>query len=237
MHGAVLFDLYGTLVDLKTDENDPRLWQGLYDWARVNLSTPPDTALLLHEDYVRLCEENAKIYGDGFILSRVFSELLGPDISKEQITSFANEFRKLSIRSLKLRQYAIPVLSKLRELDGVGLGLVSNTEALFTNYDIDRLGIRQFFDVIILSSEVGVAKPNPRILNEALWNLGVRPERAVFIGDTPETDMMAAKALGMPCIIITEDMNQQSSVTGQLVRLVSPSPESVYAQIIRLLNR
>jgi putative hydrolase of the HAD superfamily len=235
MDRAVLFDLYGTLVDLRTDEDEPSLWQGLSDWLKANLGFQAATADDLRQDYATLIKENARVHGEGFILPKVFSQLLGPSATQEDIGSFADEFRRLSTKSLELRPYTIPLLTRLRQADGVRLGVVSNTEGLFTNYDIDRLGIRKFFDVIVLSSEVGVAKPDPEILNKSLRWLATRPDRAVFVGDTPETDLMAARALGMPCIIITGE-NRQPAGADQSVRFVRPALDDIYAELTRLLS-
>lgn len=235
MDRAVLFDLYGTLVDLRTDEEDPSLWQGLCDWLNANLGAQVATADDLHHDYARLIKENARLHGEGFILPKVFSQILGPGATERDISSFADEFRRLSTRSLRLRPYTIPLLTRLRQVDQVRLGVVSNTEGLFTNYDIDRLGIRKFFDVIVLSSEVGVAKPDPEILNKSLRWLSTSPDLAVFVGDTLETDLMAARALGIPCIIITGEHHQPGD-TDQSVRFVQPALEDIYTELTRLLT-
>lgn len=234
MRRAVLFDLYGTLVDIKTNEEDAALWQRLADWLAANLSRYVSSDQL-HRDYFQLVEHEARIHGEGFALSKALHKLLGKEVSEEQVRLFANEFRQLSTQSLKLREYTIPLLTRLRT-EQFRLALVSNTEALFSNYDIDRVGLREFFDAIVLSSEIGVAKPDPEILEEALRSISVTPREAVFVGDTVETDAVAARGLDMPCVLIRRNSDKSTSYIYDSIKFVPPVLRDIYTELIRLLN-
>jgi epoxide hydrolase-like predicted phosphatase len=55
------------------------------------------------------------------------------------------------------------------------------------------------FDVMVISSEVGIMKPDPRIFQYALEQLDVAPEEAVFVDDVIE-NVEAARQLGMQAI-------------------------------------
>jgi putative hydrolase of the HAD superfamily len=58
-------------------------------------------------------------------------------------------------------------------------------------------GIGSFFDSVVTSQSCGFAKPDPRILRVALEELGVLPRQAVYVGDDPATDGVAARAAGV----------------------------------------
>lgn len=77
-------------------------------------------------------------------------------------------------------------------------GLISNCwpslRSTLNHQQLDGL-----FDTLILSCEVGVAKPDPRIYQEALRQLGVAPHEAVFIDDFP-ANVEGARALGLHAI-------------------------------------
>ena len=59
-----------------------------------------------------------------------------------------------------------------------------------------QFGLGRAFDVMVISAEEKIAKPDPRIYHIALERLGVRPEEAVFVDDMP-VNVEAARALGM----------------------------------------
>ena len=79
---------------------------------------------------------------------------------------------------------------------GFKLGIVSNADGRVAG-DAKRLGLAQFFDVIIDSQVVGVEKPNPKIFQLALDALGVPPEEAMYAGDIYAIDMLGARAAGI----------------------------------------
>ncbi len=59
------------------------------------------------------------------------------------------------------------------------------------------------FDDKVLSFEVGIAKPNPKIYNLAAQRLNLAPEECLFVDDKPE-NVQAATSVGMPGIIYTD---------------------------------
>ncbi|MBM7830742.1 HAD superfamily hydrolase (TIGR01509 family) [Agromyces cerinus] len=82
---------------------------------------------------------------------------------------------------------------------GMPLAVVSNI-ALDVRPALQRWGLASAFDAVILSYEVGYAKPDPRIFRLASDSLGVDPRHCVMIGDSSRDDGGAA-ALGMQCMI------------------------------------
>lgn len=97
-------------------------------------------------------------------------------------------------------------LSVLAELEGWGirLGAISNTvqTARFMQPALARRGLAPFFDVLVLSSEVGVAKPHPAIFHAALDALGVTPAEAVYVGDRLLPDVAGPHAIGMRAVLV-----------------------------------
>ncbi|KRC58366.1 hypothetical protein ASE14_17305 [Agromyces sp. Root81] len=82
---------------------------------------------------------------------------------------------------------------------GILLGLVSNI-ALDVRPALEGWGIASAFGAVILSYEVGYAKPDPRIFQLAADSLGVDPTACLMIGDSAHDDG-GASALGMQCMI------------------------------------
>jgi len=80
------------------------------------------------------------------------------------------------------------------------VGLVTNGRTAIQYGKIDKLGIRGYFDAIIVSEEAGVSKPDPAIFGLALSRLALAPEQCVFIGDHPVNDIAGAARAGMRVI-------------------------------------
>ncbi|HEX9312248.1 MAG TPA: HAD family hydrolase [Actinomycetota bacterium] len=97
------------------------------------------------------------------------------------------------------------VLAALDELRRAGyrMGLVSNISLRpdLMRADLERMGLAQYLDATVFSSEVGVRKPDPRIFQEALDRLGVEPPETVFVGDRLYDDVSGAQAVGMRSVL------------------------------------
>jgi putative hydrolase of the HAD superfamily len=76
------------------------------------------------------------------------------------------------------------------------LGVVSNFDSRLRQI-LPQLGIGEFFEELVLSSEVGAEKPSPFIYEEALRRFDVRAEEALHVGDEPEADWRGAAAAGL----------------------------------------
>jgi len=199
----VLFDLYGTLADIETDESSPSSWEHFRALATATGLETALSATELRESYQSLCEQEAVHLPRGAILEPVFDKISklfsGADGSAERI---AGLFREATTKRLELRPYTTTLLASL-EGHGVKIGLISNTEALLTRFDLDALGISGRFDSIVLSSDVGYQKPHPEIYHRALEDLGTKDvSDAVMVGDTDSTDGLGARSVGMCTILL-----------------------------------
>lgn len=106
-------------------------------------------------------------------------------------------------RGVHLWDDALPVIAELRALD-VPVGVVSNCDHL-TRPIVDRLGIAEQVDAILLSFEVGAAKPDPEIYLAALDAIGnPEPSATVFVDDQAAY-CDAAVALGMRTLLMLRD--------------------------------
>jgi putative hydrolase of the HAD superfamily len=76
------------------------------------------------------------------------------------------------------------------------LGVVSNFDSRLRRI-LPELRIGEFFDDLIVSSEVGAEKPSGYIYGEALRRFGIRADEALHVGDEPEADWRGAAAAGL----------------------------------------
>jgi putative hydrolase of the HAD superfamily len=83
---------------------------------------------------------------------------------------------------------------------GLKIALVSNYDARLHRV-VRELGLGRFFDAVLVSSEVGWAKPSPRIYAAALAALRVAPTEALMVGDRPREDVEGARAAGLRALL------------------------------------
>jgi putative hydrolase of the HAD superfamily len=106
---------------------------------------------------------------------------------------------------------------------GFKLGVVSNAMGNIQS-DAERYGLADYFDVIIDSHVVGVAKPDPRIFFIALERLRVAPGHALFAGDLYSIDMVGAQAAGIRGSKLIDVMDNYSWVEHVRIRGIHQLP-------------
>jgi putative hydrolase of the HAD superfamily len=113
--------------------------------------------------------------------------------------------------------------------DGFRLGIVSNLTFLadLLRGDLDRLGILDLFDAVIVSSEVGVRKPHPRIYAEALQAMGATPQTTIFVGDRLREDIGGPRAAGMRAVL-SHQFRQEAPEPG------GPQPDALVEHLAQL---
>ncbi|MEP6853805.1 MAG: HAD family hydrolase [bacterium] len=77
------------------------------------------------------------------------------------------------------------------------VGVITNNESDHQRRKLATVGLADAFDVVVISGEVGVAKPNPEVFRLACRRAGVEPSEAVHVGDLLEIDAAAAVGAGL----------------------------------------
>jgi len=96
---------------------------------------------------------------------------------------------------------SVALLERLRE-DGVKIGIVTNSTASEQIPKLQRMGIDHLIDVLMISSEAGVIKPDPLIFKMALDQLECCVEEVVMVGDGWSADIAGAQAAGIRAVWI-----------------------------------
>jgi putative hydrolase of the HAD superfamily len=104
--------------------------------------------------------------------------------------------------SLRFNPYpdAAPALAQLREA-GMLLAVVSNWDCSLPDV-LAEVGLGGAVDAVVVSAEVGVAKPDPRIFEVALERLRRDATEALAVGDSLETDVAGARAAGVRAVLL-----------------------------------
>ncbi|MGV1757738.1 HAD family hydrolase [Rhizobium sp. A22-96] len=80
---------------------------------------------------------------------------------------------------------------------GLKTAIISNGHTKVQSAKIEITGLKDAVDLVVISEDVGLRKPDPRIFRLAAERLGVAPAQCIFIGDNPEADVLGAEASGM----------------------------------------
>ena len=87
---------------------------------------------------------------------------------------------------------------------GITLGIISNFDSRLFSV-LEALNLDQFFQSVTLSTQVGAAKPDPRIFRAALDVHGLSPDQSFHIGDSWHEDYLGAKAAALHCVWLNRD--------------------------------
>lgn len=201
---AVLFDLYNTLIDIRTDEQDPEVWQNLARFLRYQgIVAEPVALRSSFLGAVHAMQRESEERYPEVDVPGAFSALLrglgyvGPEQFSLQV---AQLFRALTIRRFGLFPEVLPALEELRP--AFRLGLISDSQRAFLDPEMQLLGLTPNFDVRILSYDHGFRKPDPRLFRMALAALDVAPSDAVYVGDHPYRDICGAQRVGMRAVLM-----------------------------------
>lgn len=205
-----LFDLYGTLADIWTDEGKDSLWESF----ALLLGEKQESGERVRGEYHAICKRYADARAHRFVefdLLSVFEEMLeNHGIEKEKAPEFARKFRLLSRERLCAFPHVHEMLKGLKER-GAGVYLVSNAQSCFTRDELDELKISHLFDGILISSEAGVKKPHKAIFDRAFELFGITPDECFYVGNDLHDDVLGAHGAGLKTVYIETEQSGKYS--------------------------
>ena len=126
-------------------------------------------------------------------------------------------------------------LEEARRLD-VLLGVASSSSRTWVEGHLERLGLRQYFEVVRTRDDVRVVKPDPALYRAVLDATGVDAGNAVAIEDSPN-GVWAAKRAGMACVAVPNPLTARLDLSHADVRLCSLAELPLAALLARLRLR
>ncbi len=229
-----VFDLYGTLIDIWTDEDSPRVWRALAG----RLRGCKRKYAFAKDEYMRLCSEEVRYEGHEFDLLRVFEKLLENEgQNKAYAKELAHEFRDASMVRLTLFPLVKEMLTELKT-SGAGVYLLSNAQSCFTMRELDTLGLTELFDGIIISSDVGWKKPYSEIFNIAFQKFGIDKNDSFYVGNDLRDDILGASRAGMKTVYIkTEQSRDYPDRSLPYPDYVAKDHEELYEILLNLAKK
>lgn len=134
---------------------------------------------------------------------------------------------------VKIFPEAPEVLNKLKDLD-YKVGIVTNGPSLLQHHKIEVSNLSQYCDIIVVSGDIGVDKPNPDIFKYSARLLNLKCDECVYVGDHPINDIDGALKAGMIPIRMNYGWFKNSDLRAN-VPIINNLNEII--ECINLLNR
>ena len=199
----LIFDLYGTLVDIHTEETR-EVWEktALY-FGYYGAHYSPRELEDAFTAQIKLRKAQAGQSYECFP-DIPFQEVMADLFRSKGISENADAlgiqaaqlFRITSTEYIRLYPRVLESLALLRK-KGYRLWLLSNAQEVFTRYELRHLGLADAFDGIYISSCFGFRKPDVRFFRALLEDQKLDPRKCLMIGNDRETDIAGAKATGL----------------------------------------
>ena len=210
---AIFFDFGGTLMCAESD-NVAHLHMMKEVVRRYNLSASPEDMVTKYNSFLFTKEMTLRDTDPGEksftplreSTKKAFKGVLGEyniQPSKEDFQWFNKSFSKNHKKYIKLFPETLFILRELKNTD-LHLGIISDIDNDFQEFQFKVLGISKIFDSITTSEEVQIYKPKTKIFQVALDKAGCQGKESIIIGDSYKKDIIGGKNMGMTTIWINK---------------------------------
>lgn len=228
-----VFDLYGTLVDIHTEEGSKTLWEklslfyGYYDAHYTpeeleqrfreligNREAALKEQLLAEGNSVNQKKDDTHEAFPEIKIEDVFEALYrekGVEAGKELSIHTGQFFRVLSTDYVRLYEGVYDLLKGLKEA-GKKVYLLSNAQRIFTEYELHAFDIAKYFDDILISSEYQVKKPDIRFFEILKEKHQLDPAETIMIGNDAVSDIAGAKNAGFATFYLHSNISPELPV-------------------------
>jgi putative hydrolase of the HAD superfamily len=190
---AVIFDLFGTLVDDFVSST------GQMNAELLTALDVPREPFMQHWRQTSAMRTIGQFQSVEASIEHVCT-MMGVQVTAEQLTRAVEIRLKYIRRALEPRADALPTLRQLKK-EGHKIGLLSNC-----SIEIPILWpetpLANFFDSAVFSSRERLKKPDPRIYHLACERLGVSPESCLYVADGENHELTAAANVGLHSALI-----------------------------------
>jgi putative hydrolase of the HAD superfamily len=227
-YGAVIFDLFGTLVD-----DFPSSVGGMHKEMAVALGVP-------YEQFIQLWGQTTemRITGDFETVEASIEYAcgaMGAPLEVEQTTK-AVEIRMKYIRqALQPRPDAIDTLSQLKN-HAYKIGLLSNC-SIEIPILWQETAFANLIDTPTFSSRARLKKPDPRIYHLACERVGVTPDSCLYIADGEDYELAGAAEVGLHPVLIRTASQKSRSELHQEAREWQGTTIATLPEILQLVKR
>ena len=222
MYQNYIFDLYGTLIDINTDEWQAKLWKSLqilyaYRGAEYTYNEiKSEYGRLVEKEKAAVRRRHPEYTVIDIKIEKVFRELFaqkGVRVSKRDLCYIAEAFRCFSTKYIRLYDGVLDLLDTLKA-NGKRVYLLSNAQRVFTENELNMFGLTPFFDGLVISSDEECSKPDHHYYEILFSRYGLKKEESIMIGNDYLADIGGAADFGIDSLYIHQSISP--AVEGEL---------------------
>jgi putative hydrolase of the HAD superfamily len=193
---AVLFDVDDTLFSTTAFSRHAR-GNAVRAMIAAGLDLPEEVVLRELDEVIAEFSSNYDHHFD-----KLIQRLRPPGLAKQSraliVAAGIVAYHDTKFRDLAPFPDVVPLFTFLRDA-GVIAGVVTHGWSIKQAEKIVRLGLRELLapTAIFISDDIGISKPNPKLYQAALTDLGLQPGEVMYVGDNPAHDVAPPQSLGM----------------------------------------
>lgn len=208
-----IFDLYGTLVDIHTDESSIPFWRNIaklfktYGFVYNPKELKTKYFELIHNLESKQSKKNHNIEID---LVEVFKSLTNNSLNNNDLHELMISFRTYSTTHIRKYANIDKLFNELRNRNK-NIYLLSNAQSCFTLYELDKLDLIDKFDDIYISSEIGYKKPDPYFLKSLMKKHKLKRNETILIGNDLNSDILCANSCDIDSLYIEDQLSSKAN--------------------------
>ncbi|TCK93269.1 putative hydrolase of the HAD superfamily [Natranaerovirga hydrolytica] len=208
MYKNYFFDLYETLVDIRTNEENDWIWDKLclyygyygaiYDAEELKNEFEKTKTKLLGLSSSKVPTINIED-----IFYKLF-KVKGIKPKKKHTRSIVKAYRMLITESIDLNEGVCDLLKAIKDKDK-NLYIISNEQSLYGISELKLLGLYDYFKECYFSSDLGVSMPEEAFLKKVMDDKEMKPKDCIVISNKAKEVLTPAKSLKMSTVHISKD--------------------------------
>ncbi len=206
---TVIFDLGGTLINTEYFTHTLKgLKKNIEILNSIGLRISEEEFLKLREKIDKILKKDPRRNFPGFYYQKLF-EFKNKKIDLDKAINAEKKYQRALIKNSELYPNAKELLSNLLR-KGIRLIMITNNSVEEANLLIDKHKIRNFFNYILISEEIGFRKSTKKPFLFIIEKFNLKPNEILMVGDKEEEDVLPAKELGIKTVFF--NLKKKSSI-------------------------
>ena len=211
------FDLDDCLFDSTGLSHRARI-KGIDAMINLGLKIERQKALIVIQEIVAEYGSNSSKHYDYFIRRLLQYENYAITFNEQvrYITAAVMAYHAQKIKHIHLYEDVLKCLEKLKK-SSIKTAIITDGIPIKQYEKIFRLGIDDLIDLIVISDEIGIRKPNPELFSYCLRKFKVKGHETIYVGDNIYKDILPAKINKIHSVYIHRGGKYDTHVTGELI--------------------